>query len=104
MDIEFAAGETSKMVEIPIIDDDQSESLEMFFLALSSSPSSPNFVTVSPISRAVVTIMDDDGKTQYHLDTAVAGDQPLSLFSCVFIQRLGLESLLAVLLVIPISY
>ena len=56
--------ETSKNITISIIDDDLSESLEKFILRLSPSPNSPNHVSLHPISQAVVTIVDDDGRAE----------------------------------------
>ena len=62
-DIEFVPGESFKTVEIFILNDNLSESVETFILILTSSPNSPNAVTVTPIQQAIVTIVDDDGET-----------------------------------------
>ena len=62
MDIEFASDDIFKTVKIPITNDNRSEPIETFLLTLTSSPNSPNPVTVTPIHMAVVTIEDDDGK------------------------------------------
>lgn len=64
-DIEFVPGESFKTVEIFILNDNLSESVETFILILTSSPNSPNAVTVTPIQQAVVTIVDDDGETPW---------------------------------------
>ena len=62
MDVMLTSEETLKNITISIIDDALSEPLETFLLRLSPSPNSPNTVSINPISQAVVTIMDDDGR------------------------------------------
>ena len=59
--VEFAAGMTSASFDIPIIDNNLSESNKNFTVAIVSS-SLPNRVSVGDQDQAVVIIADDDGE------------------------------------------
>ena len=56
--LEFQPGETDKEVTITIVDDARIEEAENFELYLTGGAG----VHLSPFSRAVVTIINDDGK------------------------------------------
>ena len=56
--LEFQPGETEKEVTITIVDDERIEEAENFELYLTGGAG----VHLSPFSRAVVTIINDDGK------------------------------------------
>ena len=58
----FAPGETEKTVTIEIVDDNQWEPDEEFFLKLSLLPDEREGVQLGRISIMEITIINDDGK------------------------------------------
>jgi hypothetical protein len=55
-DVVFDQGETSQTLNIAIIDDEETESLENFSVKIARS----NYATVGPNNNTIVTIVDDD--------------------------------------------
>jgi solute carrier family 8 (sodium/calcium exchanger) len=74
----FKPGETSKHVAIEIIDDNQWEEDEVFFVKLSVYDASDKQVVIGHQSITEVTIINDDGR--YNLIYISVPDRSFSLF------------------------
>ena len=66
--LNFAAGETSKTISVPILDDQATEGAESFTLTLSSPTGSG--VTLGAIAQTTVTIADDDGPATIQFESS----------------------------------
>ena len=62
--VTFPANHTRAPLDVPIIDDNLSEGIEMFTLTINSS-SLPRHVNVGNLPRATVIIVDNDGNYAY---------------------------------------
>jgi solute carrier family 8 (sodium/calcium exchanger) len=75
--LEFAAGESSKEIEVKIVDDTKFEEDEDFYVVL-SSPQCEKPLELSDTAKCTVTIIDDDepGELQFALDKYVVVEGP----------------------------
>ena len=62
--VTFPAGRTNVPFDVPIIDDVTSEGNENFNLTIDSS-SLPSRVNINGLSRVIVTIVDNEGKSNH---------------------------------------
>ena len=84
----FAACETRRCVDVPIMNDTDDEPDEMFGITLERTPGLNDRITLDPVDR-VVTINGDSGMSDFLATVVLESAQPLRkliVLVCIFNQ------------------